>query len=242
MDLQQQNKERFNQAVDQYRKIGLREDEKTLIQRYFPPTPAKILMVGCGAGRTAFPLAEMGYTVTACDIAPSMIDAAQEQLKQTPTPRLDFLVADGADIGTIFQSNKFDVIWFPFHSLNYLYPIEHRKAALQACQHLLSENGVLIYNMHNRLFPRALKQYLRGNHQGDFINLPSQEGELWTYSHLPWNETKELQRYFKEVISLPRYRLIPTHQNMHYKERIARWLSPIFDKSFYYIAKHPNLP
>lgn len=235
MDKQLENSNRFNESTDLYDIVGLRDDEKTLIERFFPRSPARILIVGCGTGRTAFPLAEAGHEVIACDIAPEMIRLAQIRAKTVNHPPT-FLVADAATIGDLFHANRFDIIWFPFHSLSYVYPRDHREKALEGAWNLLNVHGKFIFSMHNILFPRTIKQWLFRKRDDGYTPITSQEGTLWTYTTIPYLETGKLKK-FGTVITLPRYTLIPKRAQIRFKERLARWSAPLLDKSFYFIAE-----
>jgi len=64
--------------------------------------PARVLDAGCGTGRVAARLAQLGYDVVGCDVDPQMIAVARQQW-----PTLDWRVADLAGL----QLNEaFDVV------------------------------------------------------------------------------------------------------------------------------------
>lgn len=236
MDPQQLNIERFNQAASEYLKNELRTDEEQIIKRYFPNAPAKILVVGCGAGRVVFPLEQLGYEVIGCDLSTSMIELAQTQ-KQQLNSKTEFLIADAASLDTIVWPHAFDIIWFPFHSLCFVSPLEHHLDAIKAAAKLLAPSGKLIYNLHNRLFPRTIWQWLKQHRETNYAFLKSKEGGLWSYTCLPWQEKRQLESVFAKVTALPRFSLIPTSAGIKLKERVARLVAPLLDKSFYFISE-----
>ena len=55
-------------VVSRYAHIGLWPAEETIVLEYFPDD-ARVLDIGCGAGRTSVPLAEMGLQVMGIDLS-----------------------------------------------------------------------------------------------------------------------------------------------------------------------------
>lgn len=226
----------FNKAAEQYRISGLRTDEEAMIRRCFPPAPAQILVVGCGAGRTIFPLADLGYMVHGVDIAPNMIRIAKEEAAQKQSTAT-FDVGDAASIGEEFPNKSFDVIWFPWHSLDYVSPEHVREHTLIGASHILRQNGICVFTTHNRLFPRILKQFIKA-HSNAYTTLFSSEGGLHTYTSLPWSAGAQARAHFAFVNTFARYAFIkPSHPKL--KEIFARLTSPLLDKSFYVICREP---
>ena len=66
--------------VSRYTEVGLWPSEEILILE-FVPDDARVLDLGCGAGRTTIPLAEMGLSVTGIDISQPMVDLARQQVE-----------------------------------------------------------------------------------------------------------------------------------------------------------------
>src|SRR5258708_37960082 len=54
--------------------------ERELISLHFPPPPARILDIGCGAGRTSAELVRLGYRITGIDLAGQLARAARNRV------------------------------------------------------------------------------------------------------------------------------------------------------------------
>ncbi len=67
-----------------------------------PDRPPRVLDAGCGTGRVAVRLAELGYDVVGCDVDPAMVDVARSE-----APDLDWRVAD---LATLDLGERFDVV------------------------------------------------------------------------------------------------------------------------------------
>jgi len=55
---------------------GLQAAEARMLERYAPPPPARVLDIGCGAGRVTLALAPCGYAVDGLDLTAAMVEAA----------------------------------------------------------------------------------------------------------------------------------------------------------------------
>src|SRR5687767_11187994 len=60
-----------------------------------PPSPAKILDLGCGTGSLSVLLAEMGHAVTGIDLSPRMIEQARQKARRHGE-EIDLKVGDAA--------------------------------------------------------------------------------------------------------------------------------------------------
>lgn len=61
------------------------------------PDGGTVLDFGCGDGRVAIPLAQLGFVVLACDAAPEMIERLNHQMKVQDVTNIVPFVADGMD-------------------------------------------------------------------------------------------------------------------------------------------------
>src|SRR5258708_14214515 len=89
--------------------------ERELISLHFPPPPARILDIGCGAGRTSAELARLGYRVTGVDLAGSLLRAARHR-----APDANFAMMDARNLA--FPSGFFEGAIFSFNGIDYIYP------------------------------------------------------------------------------------------------------------------------
>jgi SAM-dependent methyltransferase len=68
----------------------------------------RLLDIGCGAGRNAVPLADIGYHVVGTDLAAPMLEAARARVGALPPGRLNFVRAPMAPLP--FADRAFDLI------------------------------------------------------------------------------------------------------------------------------------
>ena len=97
------------------------------------PTGAKILDIGCGAGRNTTALAKQGYTVTGVDLSQSAIDIAKAKESEATFFCLDAL-------NDKLPGNNYDAV-FDF-GLYHFIPTEHREKYLQRIYDVLVTEGL----------------------------------------------------------------------------------------------------
>ena len=90
--------------------------------------PARVLDAGCGTGRIAVRLHELGYDVVGCDVDASMIDVARRE-----APDLDWRVAD---LATLELHDTFDVVLVAGNVIPFLEPGSLAAAARSLALHL----------------------------------------------------------------------------------------------------------
>ena len=98
-------------VVARYAEVGLWPSEETLILEYVADD-ARVLDVGCGVGRTSVPLREMGFSVTAIDLSPAMVELARE-VGQACQVDIDFRVMDVMDLP--LPSSSFEFVLFSYN-------------------------------------------------------------------------------------------------------------------------------
>jgi SAM-dependent methyltransferase len=155
---------------------GLDPLEQAVISRYLKPR-ARLLDVGCGAGREAIALARAGHRIVAIDIAPRMIAAAQQ-------------VADreGLTVGWRVQSvtdvddppGSFDAVYLA-GAYHHIPGRALRIETLRRLGRTLTADGVLILMVHyraRRIISRsALVDWLRRVGRGAGVARLSEPGD-----------------------------------------------------------------
>lgn len=68
---------------------------RQLLAQWLPPTPGRVLDVGCGTGSLSLLAAELGHIVTGIDCSPAMIDLAQAKATAHDLP-IVFQIMDAA--------------------------------------------------------------------------------------------------------------------------------------------------
>lgn len=165
-------------VVSRYAKIGLWPSEEILVFEY-APDDARILDMGCGAGRTTIPLAEMGLEVVGIDFSAAMIQLAQE-LAQVSQVEVEFQVMDAMDLQ--FPDSSFDLAFFSYNGIELLPGKMGKEAAMREVYRVLKPEGLFIFCTHS---PFALNQFallrlwtLLKFCAGRFAGLPVREREL----------------------------------------------------------------
>ena len=143
--LEERNLELWDQptAVQSYRaRTGLTDCERYLCEKYIAPG-ASVLDIGVGAGRTTSEVSALAESYVGIDYSPAMVQAGRDRF-----PELRFEVMDAADMST-FPDGAFDVLFFSYNGIDYLYPEAKRLAFLAEARRVLSDRGFLIFSTHN---------------------------------------------------------------------------------------------
>lgn len=136
------------ESVDHYtersRTDRLAPPERALVERYMLP-PATVLDIGCGTGREAFELVEMGFAVTGVDVAPGMVQRAKE-LAQELALDVDFRLADGRRLD--FPDGSFDYVLLITQMIHSVPLRANRIGLLREAGRVLKPSGgiLLTYN------------------------------------------------------------------------------------------------
>lgn len=129
--------------------------------RVFPPK-AKNLDIGCGMGREAFCLTELGFKVTGIDISEEVITIAK-QYAITNNIDIEFLVSNGLDLP--FINSDFDVVIIWAQTFGLFYGEENQQHILAECKRVLKNGGMLSFSVHDQKYlEKEYKQFLKGNH------------------------------------------------------------------------------
>jgi SAM-dependent methyltransferase len=180
--------------VSRYMDVGLWPAEEILVLEYMPDN-AKVLDIGCGGGRTAIALAELGLDVYGIDISKAMIALARQQTAWANL-RGEFQVMDVMNME--FPANVFDVAFFPYNGIELLPGMMGKKQAIKEIWRVLKPGGVFIFSSHsmvalNALAPARMKTFIKFC-LGRFLGLPVREQELGErFIDDEWEEAKYLQ-------------------------------------------------
>ncbi len=116
--------------------------ERELISLHFPPPPARILDIGCGAGRTSAELARLGYRVTGIDLAGNLLRAARNRV-----PGANFAMMDARNLA--FPSGFFEGAIFSFNGIDYIYPHSDQCTTFREIQRVLAPGAPFYFSGHN---------------------------------------------------------------------------------------------
>ncbi len=112
---------------------------------------AKILDIGCGAGRTAVFLSKWAGSYTAIDYAEGMVALCEERC-----PGVDVSVGDVRDLRR-FEDGTFDTVVFANNGFDSLVHADRLKGFAEM-RRVLKNGGLLIISTHNRDYGPATRQ------------------------------------------------------------------------------------
>lgn len=209
------------QADDYYQADYWRADEEYLVNKYFDLNRGKkLLVLGCGGGRTLLPLYKKGYEITAIDIVPKMVEAARKKVEGL---QVKVLLMNATDLK--FNDNSFDYVFFPFHGIDNVY-IDFSRF-FQGIARVLTPEGVFIFNSHNRWFLKLLyKAYKKYADYGGFVQYRFSPLDYFT-----------LKKYFHQTNF--KYRITMQKNGLNFKDKCYRLL-PFLDRSIYFICRNPR--
>lgn len=119
---------------------GLEAWEETLFDRVIPPR-SRILVVGCGAGREAVPLAKRGLSVVAVDPVPALIVAAR-RCAALQAADVEFRVAAAHELDR--SAGSFDVVLCSSAVYQHTPTRRRRIELLRALGRVLTPNGAIV--------------------------------------------------------------------------------------------------
>lgn len=117
-------------AVELYARLPA--GREPVVVRAAVPSGARILELGCGAGRITRPLTDMGFTVTAVDESPEMLERLPDGVR----------TVCGA-VQTLHLGEHFDVVLLASHLVNAGDAADGR-ALLQTCRRHVSADGCVL--------------------------------------------------------------------------------------------------
>ncbi|BEP17921.1 hypothetical protein PYJP_12730 [Pyrofollis japonicus] len=72
---------------------------------------SRVLELGCGIGRVAIPLAQLGYKVTCLDLSEPFIARAKERAQQEDVKNLALVVGDAYRVDGVLAGHSFDAAY-----------------------------------------------------------------------------------------------------------------------------------
>jgi len=127
--------------------VGLWRSEEKILTRVFK-RDASLLELGCGAGRIAFGLYELGYqNILATDYSKAMIKEARHLAKLLEYS-VPFRVSDATDLE--FEDNVFDGAIFGFNGLMQIPGKEQREKALREIFRVIQPGAWFVFTTHDR--------------------------------------------------------------------------------------------
>lgn len=96
----------YNESAEEYAKSRIgKEDKAELAQlQSYLPAGARVLDVGCAAGRDTQILQEMGFSAVGSDLSEKLLAIARQQ-----NPHIEFVLADMRALP--FPDQSFDAVW-----------------------------------------------------------------------------------------------------------------------------------
>ena len=144
-------KRRFDspEEVDEYRRragSGLLAWETTVVARYLA-SPGRLLDVGCGGGREAFALSDLGFDVVGVDISAPQLDSARATATALGKA-VEFHLWEGNALP--FADGTFDCAVAWAQVLGNVLGAANRLRFLAECRRVVKDKGRLSFSAHNR--------------------------------------------------------------------------------------------
>lgn len=138
-------------VVEHYRKatanVGLWVSEEILFRRLFQPEE-RILELGCGTGRIAIGLTELGYRhILGVELAKEMVKEARRIARAL---ELGVAFRQGDARRLKFEDNLFDGAIFGFNGLMQIPGRDNRLQALREIRRVVRPGGLLVFTSHDR--------------------------------------------------------------------------------------------
>ncbi len=234
-------------VVARYTTVGLWPAEEILALEHIPDQ-ARILDLGCGAGRCAIALAELGLEVVGVDLSRAMVEAARFQAELAEV-KVDFQVMDAMNLE--LQTESFEVVICAYNGLELLPGIAGKKKALAEVWRVLKPGGCFIFSSHslfalNYFAPHRFLAFLRlclGK-----VGWPMREKELGErFIDDEWEEAKYLQilppSTWKKLLRMAGFELVYFNTRQRLETRKKWGIAGNFeDGERFYVASKRGIP
>jgi len=161
--------------------VGLWTSEEKLFTRLFKQEDT-LLELGCGAGRIAFGLWELGYrNLMATDIARPMVKEAR-RINKLLGAGVCTQVADATRLP--FADAEYDGAIFGFNGLMQIPGRENRKKALGEIHRVLTPGAWFVFTAHDRSNPKRRKHWQQERQKW---NAGEQDADLLEFGDITYN-------------------------------------------------------
>lgn len=136
-------------------KLGFYDFEERFLNNFLIPN-AKVLNVGCGAGREAIALSKKKFKVVCFDFSINMVFEAIKNIKNC-IDKISIMQMDATQMG--IKANSFDACIMLGQLIAWIPKREQRIKLLIECKEILKPGGVLIFSTHSRKYKLKYKIY-----------------------------------------------------------------------------------
>jgi SAM-dependent methyltransferase len=105
----------------------------------------KVLELACGTGRVSIPLLNAGVDLSCVDYSPGMLDQLRRKLEANQVSCPMYC----QDMAKLTLSERFDLIFIPFHSFSEILDKRKQREALIRIRSYLTPRGTFICTLHN---------------------------------------------------------------------------------------------
>src|SRR4051794_30415002 len=103
----------------------------------------RVLDLACGTGKSFLPMLARGYSVSACDVSPAMVELAREKVTAAGAQAQLFV----ADMRALPPTAPADLITCLDDAVNYLLSADELAAALRGMARALALGGVAVFDV-----------------------------------------------------------------------------------------------
>lgn len=191
----------------------------------------RVLEMACGTGSLALSLEDFGYyKILATDLSPEMIDVAKEKAEDS----FSEVRFDVQDFLNLTLTEKFDVIFSAFDSINYLHSSEEILDFLKQSSKLLNPSGILIFDFSTPLNSIESVDYLNDEE--------AQVGQLRYFRKSSYENEQRLHynEFEIEMLDQNNKEVVQTYSEVHVQKayELSEILSIVEQSPYYTVAKY----